>query len=219
MARSSVKFSSGGKLTDVGRAVKNLTRRMSRYAQRTGATIDTKHIRNQVRSQIERGMSTKDIISVMEKVRDDRIKEVAYGGKGIKDNGRYILTASELERLNIILDNITGEWNSANDVSANVLQEVFDSAINIEGKEVIEQRLQDNASEINEALEYLIYGDSEGRFTIQGLSTSLTRIYEVIYNKIPETPIKKEIDNWAVDNIGNMIGVSARARYNSDYRE
>lgn len=219
MAKSSVKFSTGGKLTDVGRAVKNLTRRMSRYAQRTGATIDTKHIRNQVRSQIERGMSTKDIISVMEKVRDERIKEVAYGGKGIKDNGRYILTASELERLNIILDNITGEWNSANDVSANVLQEVFDSAIDAEGKEVIEQRLQDNASEINEALEYLIYGDSEGRFTIQGLSTSLTRIYEVIYNKIPETPIKKEIDNWAVDNIGNMVGVSARTRYNSDYRE
>ena len=219
MARSDVKFSVGGKLTDVGRAVKNLTRRMSRYAQRTGAKIDTKHIRNQVRSQIDRGMSTKDIINVIERVRDDRIKEVAYGGKGIKDNGRYILTASELERLNIILDNITGEWNSANDVSANVLQEVIDSAIDTEGKETIEQRLQDNASEINEAIEYLIYGDSEGRFTIQGLSTSLTRIYEVIYNKIPETPIKKEIDNWAVDNIGNMTGISARARYNSDYRE
>lgn len=219
MAKSSVKFSSGGKLTDVGRAVKNLTRRMSRYAQRTGATIDTKHIRNQVRSQIERGMSTKDIINVIEKVRDNRIKEVVYGGKGIKDNGRYVLTASELERLNIILDNISDAWNTANEVSANVLQEVFDSAIDTEGKEIIEQRLQDNASEINEALEYLIYGDSEGRFTIQGLSTSLTRIYEVIYDKIPETPIKKEIDNWAVDNIGNMTGMSARARYNSDYRE
>ena len=77
MAKSSVRFKIGGKRTELGKSVENLTKRMNRYAGHTGTKVTTKEIRNQVRRMIEQeGKTEETVIKTLNKIRNDRLAEV-----------------------------------------------------------------------------------------------------------------------------------------------
>lgn len=175
MAKSSVKFSSGGKLTDVGRAVKNVTRRLTRYAQKTGASVNTKDIRNQVRQMVEQGRSEQSIAETLNKIRDNRLNELFVDTK----SGELVTNVSSVPLSPI--DNLEfylGYSENINNYMDNELLQQWLTDMEREyGQDALAEMLQNNADSINQALETVVYGYL-ARGYLQGLDTALVRLYE-----------------------------------------
>lgn len=181
MARSGVKFSTGGKLTDLGKSVKNITSRLNRFAQRTGSTVNTKDIRNQVRQMVEQGRSEQSIIDTLNKIRDNRLGELFVD----KKSGELVGNISSLPLSPIDnLDFYLGLSDQTSTYMENELlrQWVYDM-VNEYGEEDFADRLQRNADSINEAIETIVFGYLE-RGYYQGLDTALVRLYEAVGDEI-----------------------------------
>lgn len=177
MARSGVRFSVGGKLTDVGRAVKNVTRRLTRYAQKTGTNVNTKDIRKQVREMVEQGRSEQSIADTLNKIRDNRLNELFVN----KKTGEMIGNISNVPLSP--LDNLQFYLSYSSEVGSymdnELLQEWLTYMEREFGEEELISNLQENATLINQALERVVYGYLAKGYT-QGLDTALVRLYETI---------------------------------------
>lgn len=177
MARSGVKFSTGGKLTDIGKAVKNVTRRLNRYAQKTGATVNTKDIRNQVRQMAEQGRSEQSITDTLNKIRDNRLNEIFVNKKTGETVGNVSsIPLSPVENLEFYLGN---RPDMETYLDNELLQQWLKDMEREYGIDELANRLQDNADAINQALERVVYGYLAKGFT-QGLDTALVRLYESV---------------------------------------
>lgn len=177
MARSGVKFSVGGKLTDVGKAVKNLTRRMTTYARKSGATVNTKDIRKQVRDMVNQGRSEQAITKTLNSIRDERIGEVFVN----RGTGEFIsnVTNLPLSPVDILKGYIDIDSDLEGRMDNSLIKAWFaDLERDYGATGDLDTILQKNAQEIQDALETVIYGYLDKGLT-QGLDTSLIRLYEL----------------------------------------
>lgn len=177
MARNGVKFSVGGKLTDIGKAVKNVTRRLTRYAQKTGATVNTKDIRKQVRDMLNQGRSEQSIAKTLNSIRNERLGELfveTETGELISNVTNLPLSPADVLKSYMDIDSdLEGRMDTA------LIKTWFaDLEREYGATGELDQILQDNAQEIQDALETVVYGYLDKGLT-QGLDTSLVRLYEL----------------------------------------
>ena len=192
MAKSSVRFKIGGKRTELGKSVENLTKRMNRYAGHTGTKVTTKEIRNQVRRMIEQeGKTEETVIKTLNKIRNDRLAEVFVDRK----TGQLItnVTNIPISPMENIYDAI-GFKNYSFDEHPLLAQWVQD--LQMEYGDDLDDVLMQHSAEIIQALNDVIWGYLE-KGTTQGIETALTRLYETTFGTLSWN--RKQAINEMVD--------------------
>lgn len=192
MAKSSVRFKIGGKRTELGKSVENLTKRMNRYAGHTGTKVTTKEIRNQVRRMIEQeGKTEETVIKTLNKIRNDRLAEVFVDRK----TGQLItnVTNIPISPMENIYDAI-GFKNYSFDEHPLLAQWVQD--LQMEYGDDLDDVLMSHSAEIIQALNDVIWGYLE-KGTTQGIETALTRLYETTFGTLSWN--RKQAINEMVD--------------------
>lgn len=203
MAKAPVRFKVGGKRTELGKAVENLTKRMTRFSNRAGSQTNTKEIRNQVRRMIEKeGKTEKQVIYTLNQIRNERLREIYVD----KNTGELITNISDMKvsPVDVILDMVG--MTDEEDIGGNglLLQWLTDAQNHFE--EDLDDVLLNNSTEIQAALNSVIWGYLE-KGTTQGIETSLTRLYEVTFGKDFSFNMKKSIEERVMDyQIGYYTG-------------
>lgn len=195
MAKAPVRFKVGGKRTELGKAVENLTKRMTRFSNRTGSQTNTKEIRNQVRRMIEKeGKTEKQVIYTLNQIRNERLREIYID----KNTGELITNISDMKvsPVDVILDMVG--MTDEEDIGGNglLLQWLTDAQNHFE--EDLDDVLLNNSTEIQAALNSVIWGYLE-KGTTQGIETSLTRLYEVTFGRELTFNMKRSIEQRVMD--------------------
>lgn len=213
MARDSVKFSSGGKLTPLGKAVKNMTRRMQRQRKRLGATVDTKSIRNQIRKMIDfDGRSEGSVAETLNKIRDNRLFEMFVD----KNTGTIETNISEV-RISVkdmLIHHLNLDDERVGYLENDLLKQfIYD--LELDYADDLDNVLQSNAKSINDALNTVIWGYLDKGIT-QGLDTALIRLYERVMGEISfnrQMSIREGVENYEYRQ------AYGTGRYNTDETE